>query len=275
MKYKVLKKIIRYLLSIIGIVLSIFRRNRHEIIILLYHRINDCWGTELDITIKNFAWQMDYLKRKNYKFISMDDAYNKMIRNEIDDRYIVITFDDGYRDFLTNAYEILKKHEIPSIVFLVPGAIETDEVFWWDKDIGESSLMTWDEIIELNKDNDIDFGSHTLTHRNVDTLNVRQLEYELSVSKEALTKKLNKDIKHFAYPTGVHTKLSEHKIKKYYDTGLLIHQGESIIKPFNADSRARLKRIPIRRSDDKYLFIAKIKGWFVIEDTVKRLFGAP
>lgn len=241
----------------------------------MYHRVNDCWNSELDVTVQNFTRQMDYLKEKNYKVISMDEAYNKMISGQIRDKYVVITFDDGYSDFIYNAYPILKHYNFPAIIFIVPEFIDTSKVFGWDKHIKHNLLMSWNQIINLDMDANIDFGSHTLTHSNVDCVDEHTLNYELHASKNILEQKLCRKIRHFAYPTGVHTKLSEYMVKKYYDTGLLIYQGKKITRCFNVKNRAKLKRIPIRRSDDKLLFTAKIKGWLIIEDTIKHLLGRP
>jgi peptidoglycan/xylan/chitin deacetylase (PgdA/CDA1 family) len=42
----------------------------------------------------------------------------------------VITFDDGYRDFRTTAYPILRKYQVPAVVFVVTGLCETGLPPW-------------------------------------------------------------------------------------------------------------------------------------------------
>jgi peptidoglycan/xylan/chitin deacetylase (PgdA/CDA1 family) len=43
-----------------------------------------------------------------------------------------VTFDDGYRDNLTQALPILERYEIPATVFVVSGTVGSSREFWWD-----------------------------------------------------------------------------------------------------------------------------------------------
>src|SRR5690554_2452601 len=106
--------------------------NRHfidrkdGIIILMYHRVNDGVRKELSVKRKDFLWHMNYLKKNNYSVISMGEAYERIRNNDITGKHIVLTFDDGYRDFYRDAFPIIKDHGFPSILYIVPGYIEKD-----------------------------------------------------------------------------------------------------------------------------------------------------
>lgn len=264
-------KIIKYLFVPFGVIYSFFRRKRNEVIILLYHRVNDRYHTERDVTVGNFCWQMDYLKRRGYTVISMDEAYDRIMAGEIHGRYAVLTFDDGYEDFYLNAYPVLKQHGFPSTVYLATGYIETNRTYWWDMDIGESRLMNWKQIEELSGSGIVDFGSHTINHSNPCKSSKAEWRKELYMSRKTLEDRLKKRIRHFAYPGGAYSKLSEKMVKKYYDTGVLIFRGDKVTSNIRPDSRAKLKRMPVQRSDGKYLFPARLNGWLILEEIARRL----
>ena len=49
-------------------------------------------------------------------------------------RSVLVTFDDGYRDFADHAWPILRRHGIPAVLF-VPTAYPGNpgRAFWWDR----------------------------------------------------------------------------------------------------------------------------------------------
>ena len=170
-----IKKIAKYLLLPMGYICRVFFKTMDEIVILMYHRVNDNIPKELAVTEENFKWQMNYLKRNHYRVITLNKAYEMMKSKTIKGKYLVLTFDDGYEDFFYNAFPILKEHKYPAIVYLVPGFIETSRVFWWDHDLGESKLLNWSQIKDLSDGKLVAFGSHTTTHCKLDQLSVTEL----------------------------------------------------------------------------------------------------
>jgi peptidoglycan/xylan/chitin deacetylase (PgdA/CDA1 family) len=46
---------------------------------------------------------------------------------------LIITFDDGYKDFYINAYPILNKYSVPTTLFLTTDYISHKCISWWDK----------------------------------------------------------------------------------------------------------------------------------------------
>src|SRR5690554_5927907 len=116
----------------------------------MYHRVNDVVEKELSVKRSHFTWQMRYLKQKKYSIISMDQAYGMLRSNKLKGRHIVLSFDDGYRDYYQEACPILNEYQFPSILYLVPGYIHSDKVFWWDQDVGESELLSWERLKECS-----------------------------------------------------------------------------------------------------------------------------
>lgn len=266
-------KIIKYLFIPFGIIYKAVKKEKNKINILMYHRVNDGIRKEISVTASSFRWQMSYLNKKGFKVISMDEALEMLTRGDMKGKYIVLTFDDGYSDFYTNAYPVLEQFAFPSLVYLVPGFIETGKVFWWDRDVGESSLMNWTQICDLKNRGHVQFGSHTFSHPDLNLLDDQSIEEELVLSKQVLQDKLHKEVRHFAYPRGIYAKSAEWVEKGIYDTGVLIFDGMEITGSGKPVNPFQLKRMPVQRSDGKYLFVARLKGWLVLEEIGKKLFS--
>ncbi len=108
--------------------------------ILTYHRVADPSKNSvlnpriISATPAIFAEQMKYLAQ-SYNVVSMEQVLAATLSQEqLPDRAVLITFDDGYFDFIEIAWPILKKLNLPATVFIptsYPG--QTDLVFWWDK----------------------------------------------------------------------------------------------------------------------------------------------
>lgn len=61
--------------------------------------------------------------------------------------------------------------------------------------------LSWDKIIKMSK-NDIDFGSHTMSHAHLPSITNDDCRAELVMSKQTIEEKLGKKIKIMAYPFG-------------------------------------------------------------------------
>lgn len=102
--------------------------------VLLYHRVNpDADPYFPGVSTEVFDAQMDYLAR-HYRVLSLEEIL-KRIENglEVEPYTIAITFDDGYRDNLTYAHPILKKHRLPATLFVATGHIGTNGMMWNDR----------------------------------------------------------------------------------------------------------------------------------------------
>lgn len=102
-------------------------------IVLLYHRVCELENDpeQLAIPPKQFEKQILYLKSK-YTIVSLKDFYKNLQEKKIKKNGILITFDDGYRDNFSQAFPILKKYQIPAVIF-VAGGENADTEFWWDE----------------------------------------------------------------------------------------------------------------------------------------------
>lgn len=136
---KKIKRILCFLLALVGITQFIFYlcfRRRNKILVLLYHRISKPEDPfEPAVSPVRFDKQMQFLQNY-FNVVSVQEALSHMAerqeaeRQEAEKPLAVITFDDGYRDNLENAYPILKKYSLPAVFFLATGSIGDGEPMW-------------------------------------------------------------------------------------------------------------------------------------------------
>ncbi|MBA4317073.1 MAG: hypothetical protein C0412_01600 [Flavobacterium sp.] len=182
-----------------------------------------------------FATHIEYLK-KHYQFISMDTLVLSLKNGTLKQlpKYsMVITFDDGHVGN-KNLFPILKQHNVPAIIFIVAGIVNTHKWFWWKapnlalgdviglKKMPDEEKNEWllrekafDAENEFAKSISLSFkdievfagiggaiGSHTINHPILTMCSPDVVEKEISVSKLLLENELGFEIKHFCFPNG-------------------------------------------------------------------------
>ena len=120
------------------------RVDRHKpnlLRVLAYHRVDEPnrraerlapWL--ISATPAHFARQMQYLAR-HYRVLSAQEVVGKLnAGQEIPSRAVLITFDDGYRDFAEQAWPIMRRLNLPVTVFIATAyPDDPSRIFWWDR----------------------------------------------------------------------------------------------------------------------------------------------
>lgn len=125
-----IKKSILYLAKYLGLfyLTKLFYRNR--IRILCYHgfsiRNEELFVPGLFIKPEIFDARMKYLKDNNFNVISLENAYQAVKENRIEDNSVVITIDDGFYSTYSNALPVFKKYNLPSTLYVTS--------YYFDKD---------------------------------------------------------------------------------------------------------------------------------------------
>ncbi len=106
--------------------------------VLNYHRVdypeNRPWldPSLISATPEQFEAQMRLLRQK-YSPIGIEALLDTLINEKtLPRRAVLITVDDGYRDFQETIFPITSKYGIQPILF-VPTAYPAGKEFWWDK----------------------------------------------------------------------------------------------------------------------------------------------
>lgn len=92
--------------------------------VLAYHEISN---------IENFQNQINFLQN-HYNLINIEQLRDFLSHNEnLPEKPLLITSDDGDISVYQKAFPILKKKKIPVAVFVITELLNTTKPFWWDE----------------------------------------------------------------------------------------------------------------------------------------------
>lgn len=170
---------------------------------LIYHHVQTVEAAKsknqvgLTITPETFAKQMQYLKDKGYNPVSLQDLVNFFDSGTpIIKKSILLTFDDAYGDFVTEAYPILVGVGFKATVFVPTGLINNYD------------YLSWDQIKQIASEGRVTFANHTWSHKNVAAAQ-DVMEREIFLADTQLAERGLNDPKVFAYPYGLDTSRAE------------------------------------------------------------------
>jgi peptidoglycan/xylan/chitin deacetylase (PgdA/CDA1 family) len=168
--------------------------------ILMYHRVRAVqpWTPaitrRLTVHPTVFARQMRWLKGHGYHAITQRRLFDAlMCGRPLPRNPILITFDDGYRDNLTQASPVLARLGLRATAYVISGRISN----------GDPSFLTWRQLATLER-RGIEIGSHTVSHRELTGLSDSAALAELVRSRRTLERRLGHRVPWLAYPVGAY-----------------------------------------------------------------------
>lgn len=191
---------------------------------------------------KLFEKCIKWLKKNSYVFISTDELIDIINKRKPPVKGAVwLTFDDGWKDNVTNVVPVVAEQNIPVTIFISTRPVEGNGVFWWtyaENFINELPMpykndinllwkipeierkqiideliskhknglpreaMTIDEVKEITKIPQVTIGSHTINHVITPNCTIEELDKEIGESKSKLEEWTGKKIISFTYPNG-------------------------------------------------------------------------
>lgn len=171
-------------------------RNPVRVPILMYHYIRayhnprDPLLTDLSVDPADFRNQMEWLDRNGYNPIDFNDLRDYFSgTSALPARPLILTFDDSYADFYTEAYPTLRGLGFKAVAYVIAGFL------------GGSGRFTREQALEMEH-NGIEIASHTIRHLDLTTLSGDRLEEEVAGSKRNLEELLGHPVLDFCYPAG-------------------------------------------------------------------------
>jgi peptidoglycan/xylan/chitin deacetylase (PgdA/CDA1 family) len=167
--------------------------------ILMYHEVAE--RAEMDalarktqrgyiLAREDFEQQMDLLSRSGFHPISLA-ALRSWSHSQapLPPKPVVITFDDGFAGNFKYAFPALSKHNFTATFFVVTNKI------------GDSSMLTWTELEEMNR-HGMSIQSHTANHPLLSTLTEARTRMELMDSKQVIEDKIGAPVNFLSLPNG-------------------------------------------------------------------------
>lgn len=230
--------------------------------VLMYHSITDDEPSNVHPYYRTttspavFGKQLESLREDGYSTCTPAQALEQL-QTQTSAKPVVLTFDDGYRNFYREAFPLLTQYGFSATVYLPTAYIGESPIPFKGED-----CLTWPEVRELHG-HGIQFGSHTVTHPWLRELSVSAINDELINSKETIEQKLGCVVDSFAYPYAFpqtdtdFTRMFRDSLQAAgYKNGVCTVVGR-------ANRRSEplfLERLPVNSCDDEALFEAKLAG---------------
>jgi len=229
------------------------RRAEGGLRILCYHRISSA-RDQLAVPPARFVRQLDTIEKSGLPVIDLTTALAAEGATPADS--LALTFDDGYADFLDNALPELQKRGWPATVFVVPGAIEGRVRFSWYRR-EQPRLISWSEMLDVERDGLVRFEPHTLSHAPLSALSNEDAWHEIAGSKRAVAAALGREPHLFCYPGGYYGEREMEMVERAGYVGAISGEHGVNEPPFH---RFALRRIPVDRYDTARVVSARLQG---------------
>ncbi|MFY9484737.1 MAG: polysaccharide deacetylase family protein [Patescibacteria group bacterium] len=166
--------------------------------VLTYHYIRevanpeqDKLGFSLSVTPADFREQMRYLVEHNYRTVTPLEVLAALRNKEpLPSKSVLLTFDDGYQNFYTAAFPVLKEYHLSATAFVVSGFVGRQP----------TRYLSWSEVRELDASGLVTIASHTIGHVNL--VKSTDAFRQLTQSKKTLERELQHPVTVFSYPFG-------------------------------------------------------------------------
>src|ERR1051326_155212 len=87
--------------------------------VLMYHKVNDALDNPTTVSVDLFRRQLEQVLELGYRAVDLDAVIGHYKRGTPPpERAVLITFDDGYRDVLQNAWPVLEEYGLPAVTFV-------------------------------------------------------------------------------------------------------------------------------------------------------------
>jgi peptidoglycan/xylan/chitin deacetylase (PgdA/CDA1 family) len=174
--------------------------------VLMYHKINDVAENPLSVPVGLFDEQMGLLRDLGYAVVDLEQVLDHYTTGtQLPPRAVLITFDDGYRDNLENAMDVLGRHGYPAVLFVPIGYLDTTLPLPHEERLAQRGIVNrtidWSDLPDIERGG-IRVEAHGISHRPLADLEVDEAAREIVLAKLKLEEALGRPVRAFAYVKG-------------------------------------------------------------------------
>jgi peptidoglycan/xylan/chitin deacetylase (PgdA/CDA1 family) len=189
--------------------------------IFVYHRFGDSRHPSTNTTIEELNHEFEYFKSNGYKVVPLKMLISALKeKRNIPDNWVVLTIDDNFKSFYTNAFSLFKKYNYPFSIFVY---VEATQKKYPD-------YLTWNQLREISKYGSIEF--HSYGHKHMTYLSNDEIKKDFDKGLALFEKELNMKPTVFTYPYGEYSNRVQ-KITKSYGFDAIINQNMGAISSFS------------------------------------------
>jgi peptidoglycan/xylan/chitin deacetylase (PgdA/CDA1 family) len=85
----------------------------------------------LEVTPEFLEGLLRRLARARIDVVTLDEMHRRFIEDDFRRRFVCLTFDDGYKDFLRWAYPLLRKYKMPFAMYIATSFPDRLGELWW------------------------------------------------------------------------------------------------------------------------------------------------
>lgn len=106
-------------------------------LILMLHHVRPAQNTDfrpnrhLEITPDFLRIALKHLRAQGFDIVTMDEAHRRMSARDFSRRFVMFTFDDGYRDNRDHALPVMQEFGAPFIVYVASDFAHGTGRLWW------------------------------------------------------------------------------------------------------------------------------------------------
>ena len=183
------------------------RSDAPTIRVLTYHRFGDASHDPFCVSAEDFDRHVATLARLGLAVSLADlEAFLAGTRT-LADGSVLVTIDDGCPSVRTHAAPTLRRHGVPAVLF-VPAGEMLDEPRPRTGGEQPDDRLSWHELEALARDG-ITIGSHAWTHQSLGRMSDAAAQEQAERSREAICRRLGRDVTAFAYPFGTRADFSD------------------------------------------------------------------
>jgi len=168
--------------------------------ILLYHSVSaapPAWIAPYAVTPATFAAHLDAVVASGRQPLTVSQYLDGLTgAASLPPRPVLITFDDGFADFASDALPALAARGLPSTLYVTTGALADQPP---GSVLPPAPMLLSTDLARLEAAG-VEIGAHSHTHRQLDLLGTRAVAAELTRSRDVLAAALGHPIRSFSYP---------------------------------------------------------------------------